>query len=98
MGMLTFNNMMQLAGVPDKAVSPLILDIYFKAVNFEEGEDQEGNDDNSLIRFEFFEILVRIAKGKYVETKKVMNLAEATEKLINDHILQLADNQKVMTW
>ena len=50
------------------------MDIYFTATNFEE-DDQEGNDDRALIRFEFLEILIRIVRGKYVETKKEKTIA-----------------------
>ena len=32
--------------------------------------DQVGNDDKQLCRFEFFEVLIRIAKGKYLDNKK----------------------------
>jgi hypothetical protein len=36
------------------------IDRIFIATNLEE-EEQEGNDDRSLCRFEFFEIIVRMA-------------------------------------
>jgi len=54
------------------------IDMYFIATNVEL-EDQEGNDDLSLCRFEFFEILVRIARGKFLEVKKpkLANIVEA---------------------
>jgi hypothetical protein len=42
------------------------IDLAFIATNFEE-EDQEGNDDASLCRFEFFEILLRLANNKYLQ-------------------------------
>ena len=58
------------ANLCDEKITPSILDIYFASTNFEETE-QEGNDDRALIRFEFLEILVRIVRGKYIETKKL---------------------------
>ena len=70
-----------MAKIIDKNITASILDIYFAATNFEE-DDQEGNDDLALIRFEFFEILVRIVRGKYVETKKMKSLSAGLEKLL----------------
>ena len=46
-----------------------IIDTYFKATNFEEVV-YDSNASDSLVRFEFLEILVRIARGKYIETGK----------------------------
>lgn len=42
---------------------------------------------NGLKRFEFLEILVRLANIKYLESKIVKTYAEATEKLIKECIL-----------
>ena len=66
------------------------MDIAFAATNFEE-EDQEGNDDRALIRFEFFEILIRMVQTKYIETKKISSLSEGLKKMINDHIIPMQD-------
>lgn len=43
-----------------------IIDTYFKATNYEE-IDQDNNDDNAINRFEFFEIIVRLSKGKFMD-------------------------------
>ena len=66
------------------------MDIAFAATNFEE-EDQEGNDDRALIRFEFFEILIRMVQTKYIETKKISSLSEGLRKMIRDHIIPMQD-------
>ena len=42
---------------------------------------------NGLKRFEFLEILVRLANIKYLEPKLVKSYAEATEKLITECLL-----------
>ena len=68
-GQLEFHQFCQDAGIFDSHFTPRVLDIAFAAVNFEE-EEQDGNDDRALIRFEFSEILVRMVKTKYIETKK----------------------------
>ena len=86
---------MKHANLCDEKITPSILDIYFASTNFEE-TDQEGNDDRALIRFEFLEILVRIVRGKYIETKKLKTMAEGLEKLLSEHVLPTKD--AVYTW
>ena len=86
---------MKHANLCDEKITPSILDIYFASTNFEE-TDQEGNDDRALIRFEFLEILVRIVRGKYIETKKLKTIAEGLEKLLSEHVLPTKD--AVYTW
>jgi len=49
--------------------------------------DQAGNDDKQLCRFEFFEILIRICKGKYLDPKKETTLVAAFERLLKENIL-----------
>lgn len=46
-----------------------MLDQLFIITNFEE-EDQKDNPDKLLIRFEFIELLIRIAKEKYYKKKE----------------------------
>jgi len=64
------------AGILDAHLNTGIIDTYFKATNFEE-QDMETNDDNALCRFEFLEIIIRLAKGKYLDRGKVANLSQA---------------------
>lgn len=47
------------------------------------------NPSAALQRFEFLEIIVRIAGMKYVNTHRCKTYAEATKKLIEEHILRL---------
>ena len=58
------------------------------AVNFEE-VDMDSNDDNSLCRFEFFEILLRLAKGKFMDFGEMTSLYDSTKRLLKEHILPL---------
>jgi len=62
------------------------IDRIFIATNFEE-EDLEENDDNSLCRFEFLEIIARMAKQKYFERGVCKTVAESVEKLLVDFII-----------
>jgi hypothetical protein len=48
------------------------LDTIFISTNFEEDagtQESDANDDNALCRFEFLEIIVRAAFGKYITSK-----------------------------
>lgn len=83
------------AGILDKHLNSAIVQTYFKASNFEE-VDQENNDDNALCRFEFIEILVRCAKGKYLEHSQDKSLYKATKRLIEEKILVMTD--KLVPW
>jgi hypothetical protein len=47
----------------------------------------EENDDNSLCRFEFLEIIARMAKQKYFERGVCKTVAESVEKLLVDFII-----------
>jgi len=49
--------------------------------------DQEHNPDHEIMRFEFWEILIRIAKRKYIDTKREISIAVAFEKLVKELIL-----------
>lgn len=59
------------------------IDRIFIATNFEE-EEQEGNDDRSLCRFEFFEIIVRMARQKYCDNLGVPSMKTAVEELLKE--------------
>ena len=87
---LDFLDFCSQSGMIDGKLTSSTIDVYFTATNFEE-EDQDGNDDRALIRFEFLEILVRIVRGKYIETQKETSLAEGLERLIREHIVPMHD-------
>jgi len=52
------------------------------------------------MRFEFFEILVRIAHGKYVQTGLIdgSNNARALHRLVNEKILTILLKNKLPEW
>ena len=62
------------------------MDRTFVATNYEE-VDLDDNDDNSLCRYELLEIVVRMAKIKFHEKGICPSIAEATEKLLVEHII-----------
>ena len=65
---LDFTNFCLKWNVYDDYLKGSDVDRIFIATNVEL-EDQEGNDDRSLCRFEFYEIITRMAKRKYLENK-----------------------------
>ena len=72
--MIDFTRLCSAWGIINKKdLTSTDIDRLFFAVNFEEEEGEaQSNDDNpadELCRFEFFEILVRIAKLKYENRK-----------------------------
>lgn len=71
------------------------IDRIFIATNFEE-EDLEENDDSSLCRFEFSEIIVRMARCKYHDKGICATMSSSVEKLLNDFILP--NTTETMEW
>lgn len=66
------------------------VDRLFISANFEV-TDQKDNPDKYLIRFEFIELLVRIARAKYQQPGIIESISEAFEKLIEEHVLLVDD-------
>jgi hypothetical protein len=64
-----------------------IIDRLFIAVNVEL-VDMADNADRALCRFEFYEIIVRIAQAKFVDSGHFKSIAKATEHLIEKYILR----------
>ncbi len=64
-----------------------VIDRLFIAANVELFEMVE-NADRALCRFEFFEIIVRIAQAKFVDNGYFNTLHEAVEYLIEEYLLR----------
>lgn len=79
----------------DKNLTSTDVDRLFIATNYEE-VDLDNNDDNSLCRYEFFEIIARMGKVKYFEKGTCKTNAESTRRLIEEHILEYPAEQ--MPW
>lgn len=77
----------------DKRVNQARLDTFFKQVNTDGGEEPQGGDnpDNSLVRYEFIELLARIAQEKYQKTGEAETVTEAFSMLIERNLLQIAE-------
>jgi hypothetical protein len=73
-------------GIIDKYLTSVDIDQIFIATNYEE-EDLDNNDDSNLCRYEYMEIISRIAKKKFLDRGKCKTNAESIEKLITEFIL-----------
>ena len=49
-----------------------------------------------MIRFEFLEIIIRLAKGKYLETGRESSIELAVQKMLTNHILPMKG--QVIKW
>jgi hypothetical protein len=90
--MLDFSKMCRYWKAISKSLTVTDVDRLFYAVNFEEVQGQQGaledNPDQELCRYEFFEIIVRMAKSKYENLKMKIPIAEMLKKLLEDFIFQ----------
>lgn len=86
-GWTDFVDMCEECFMNDKILDRKQIDIVFKAVNFEIVQ-LEDNPDRDLCRYEFFEILVRMAIIKY--SRMQLTPKEALDKLLNEHLYKFA--------
>ena len=59
---------------------------------------QRFNPGNSLVRYEFLEMLVRIAMDRYIRNKIVNSYAQAMKKLIDEHLMPVMKEYKTEIW
>lgn len=62
-----------------------------QATNFEEGvasaAEDAANDDNALVQFELYEVLVRLAFAKYINSKEMNDASDALDRLMEENVL-----------
>ena len=61
-------------------------------------KNQLYNPGNALVRYEFLEILVRIAFDKYLRSKLSPNLSEAIKSLFSEHLLEKFETLNSSKW
>ena len=81
------------ARLVDKAITLAVIERLFTAANAAEGE-QGDNRAKSLIRYEFMELLVRIAKEKYHKTRVAASVADAFEMLLERDVLPVSNHEE----
>ena len=75
-----------------------VIDRLFIATNVELF-DMAENADRALCRFEFYEIIVRIAQSKFVDLGYSSSISEATETFIENYILRFKiDRMEGQSW
>jgi len=98
-GLLEYHRLLRDAEITDqasRACRASDLDTIFVSTNIEEratgtlsSEQRTLNDlnvDRALMRFEFFQCLVRVAVAKYIKQRQCADVSEALERLIDDDI------------
>ena len=62
-----------------------------QATNFEEGvasaAEDAANDDNALVMFELYEVLVRLSFAKYINSKEMNDASDALDRLMEENVL-----------
>ena len=82
-GWMDFDDMVKKVKIVDKRhLNVAQIDTIFKAVNYEV-VDLEDNPDRDLCRYEFFEIIVRMAMAKYKDYS--FTPRQAFEKMMEEH-------------
>ena len=92
--MLQFSHFCKEADLYDKDCKISDIDRFFVTVNYEI-VDLPENPDRTLNRYEFIELLIRIANLKFREAGKADNLRQALEMLLAENIFK---NFKVEPW
>ncbi len=88
MDMTAFVNKTKLA---EGTFTQQVVDRLFISANFQQPENPKFNYiGNSLSRFEFWELLVRMASNKYRESGQVSTYSDALEKLITEKLIPFA--------
>lgn len=85
--MNAFTDFCNISGMVDGTLFKLAdLDLNLKGAGYSEEKNNPLNPPNALVRFKFMEMLVRIAKDKYVRNKITTDMGEAVQKLVNEHV------------
>lgn len=88
-GQLDFSSFCDVCKIVDgKIIDYSDIDRLFINANYEAVKNSE-NPDRALQRFEFYEILLRIANAKYKDTNDVKSSNAALDKLIKENVLPL---------
>ena len=76
------------SNILDKNVILSTIDRLFITTNVAQHEFKKDTNERVLKRYEFFEMIIRIAIAKFKEHNKNMSIWEATKLLLDNHIFQ----------
>ena len=86
-GFLDYVNWVISMKVLDDKCTQNTIDRTFIAANVElEKIEGNANNSDSLMRYQFLEVLVRLAKAKFIETGVEKSFSSATARLIREHV------------
>ncbi|CAI2383819.1 unnamed protein product [Moneuplotes crassus] len=89
---LEFGKLAHMWNIPDKGTCPMsVIDTVFITTNYEE-VNRDQNPEKLLCRYEFYEILIRIAYHKYILSKTCKNLPAAVSRLLTDNIFNNSEH------
>ena len=84
---LIFSNACMEWKVIDKNLTSQDIDRLFVAVNFD-SDGLDNNEANSLCRYEFIEIIVRMGREKYFNKGLCETIAESTQIILEEFIIK----------
>ena len=61
-------------------------------------KNQKYNPGNSLVRYEFLEIIIRVAADKYIRTRQCSAYTEAFARLMKEHLLPVMSKFSSQKW
>lgn len=82
----------------DSLYGPSDIGVNWSASKVPKEKNQLYNSGNGLIRYEFLEILVRVANDRYVRNKVCGNLVDAVKKIFSEHLGPVIKNYEKSTW
>lgn len=94
-GMSEFLNM---CSIIDELYEVTDVGVNWNAIKSQQNKDQIYNAKNGICRYEFMEILVRIAHDKYVRNRVCDSTGEACEMLIKSHLLSVFNRYDSNKW
>ncbi|OMJ80561.1 hypothetical protein SteCoe_19157 [Stentor coeruleus] len=82
----------------DDLFGPSDIGVNWNACITPKEKGQIYNPGNGLVRYEFLEILVRIAYDRYVRNKICGNILDATRKMFLDYLIPIMKNYDTSIW
>jgi hypothetical protein len=85
--LIDFKKFLDVSKVYDQNISLTTIEQLFVITN-DTSNSYKNRDERCLHRYEFIEIIVRLAQVKYKEPKIIPSLRDAVEKMIKDDIIK----------
>jgi len=97
--MNAFTDFCNISGMVDGTLFKLAdLDLNLKAAGYSDEKSNPLNPPNALVRFKVMEMLVRIAKDKYIRNKITQDAGEAVQKLLTENVGPMIAKFNHMVW